>query len=42
MNLPNFDKNIFKQITGIDVDHKKEQPIYFIFMEDENGNVSED
>lgn len=41
MNLPNFDKNIFKQITGIDVDHKKEEQIHFIFMEDENGNVSE-
>ena len=32
MNLPNFDKDIFKQITGIDVDYKKEN---------ENGNVSE-
>lgn len=33
MSLPNFDKDIFKQITGIDVDHKKEV---------ENGKVSED
>lgn len=41
MSLPNFDKNIFKQITGIDVDHKKEQPIYIISMEEEDGNVSE-
>lgn len=32
MALPNFDKDIFKEITGIDVDHKKE---------DTDGNVSE-
>ena len=32
MALPNFDKDIFKTITGIDVDHKKEET---------DGNVSE-